>query len=77
MCRRLWWSIETGWHPTLDELRQKPVLALDVNCGRLAGWIISPDGIRPEQPITIPPDLAGYCVDTRDGHLRWAISTLI
>ena len=80
--RRRWyldasWKQESGWHPTLDDLRRLPILAVDVNDGHLAAWVVTPDGNPAGQPITVSLDLAGLSADARDGHLRAAISELI
>jgi IS605 OrfB family transposase len=71
------WTAAPGPAASLDDLRQHPVVAVDVNCGHLAATVIAPDGNIRGAPATIPLDLAGLPSATRDGHLRAAISTLI
>ena len=77
------WYLDASWKvppvPTasLDELRQYPAVAVDVNCGHLAAAVIAADGNILGAPATIPLDLAGLPAATRDGRLRAAISTLI
>ncbi len=77
------WYIDASWKttpapaPSLDELRQHPVAALDVNHGHLDAAVIAPDGNILGTPATIPLHLAGLPATTRDGHLRAAISRLI
>ena len=77
------WYIDASWKaapiPTapLDQLRQRPVLAVDLNHGHLAAWAVTPDGNPAGPPVTIPIDLAGLPAATRDGRLRAAISSLI
>ena len=77
------WYIDASWKATaapaasLDELRQHPVVAVDVNHGHLAVAVIAPDGNVLGVPATIGLDLAGLPSATRDGHLRGAISALI
>lgn len=77
------WYLDASWKtsarpvPALDELRQHPVMAVDLNAGHLATWAVSPCGNRVGQPKTIPLELAGLPVTTRDGRLRTAISQLI
>jgi hypothetical protein len=77
------WYIDASWKtaapcaPSLDELRARPVVAVDVNHGHLAATVIAPDGNVLGAPATIPLDLAGLPSATRDGHLRAAISALI
>ena len=77
------WYIDASWRttpapvPSLDELRARPVVAVDVNHGHLAAAVIAPDGNVLGAPATIPFGLAGLLSATRDGHLRAAISALI
>ncbi len=77
------WYIDASWTAapapaaSLDELRQHPVVAADVNHGHLTAAAIAPDGNILGTPVTIPLDLAGLPSATRDGHLRAAISALI
>jgi hypothetical protein len=77
------WYIDASWKAAplppapLDELRQHPVLAVDLNHGHLAAWVVTPDGNPAGPPVTIPIDLAGLPAATRDGRLRAAISSLI
>ncbi len=79
------WYLDASWtfqadnagRPTLDELRQHRVLAVDLNDGHLAAWVLCPDGNPAGQPITVPLDLAGLAATTRDGRLREAIATLL
>ena len=77
------WYIDASWKaapaPTasLDDLRQHPVVAVDVNHGHLAAAVVAPDGNILGAPATIGLDLAGLPSATRDGHLRAAISSLI
>jgi len=77
------WYLDASWKVApapavpLDELRQKPVVAVDVNCGHLAAAVIAGDGNILGTPATIALDLAGLPSATRDGHLRAAISSLI
>ncbi len=77
------WYIDASWKvplvpaASLDELRQHPAVAIDVNHGHLATAVIAPDGNVLGTPATIPLDLAGLSAATRDGHLRAAITSLI
>jgi IS605 OrfB family transposase len=77
------WYIDASWTAppapgaSLDELRQHPVVAIDVNHGHFAMAVIAPDGNVLGAPVTIGLDLAGLPSATRDGHLRAAISALI
>jgi hypothetical protein len=63
--------------PSLQDLRRAPVLAVDLNHGHLAGWVITPDGNPHGPPVTVPLQLAGLPATQRDGRLRAAISELI
>ena len=77
------WYIDASWKTApaaaaaLDELRQYPVVAVDVNAGHLAVAAVAPDGNVLGTPATIGLDLAGQPAATRDGRLRAAISTII
>jgi hypothetical protein len=77
------WYLDASWKaparpvPGLDDLRQSPVVAVDVNVGHLAVAVIAADGNIVGIPRTIPLDLAGLPAATRDGRLRAAITTLI
>ena len=59
------WYIDASWKtapapaPSLDELRQHPVVAVDVNHGHLAVAAVAPDGNVLGVPATIRLDLAG------------------
>jgi IS605 OrfB family transposase len=76
------WYIDASWRtppgpaPALEDLRQAPVLAVDLNHGHLAAWVVTPDGNPAGPPVTIPLILAGLPATTRDGRLRAAISEL-
>jgi hypothetical protein len=71
------WRIPPGPAPALADLRQAPVLAVDLNHGHLAAWAITPDGNPVGPPVAIPLVLAGLPASQRDGRLRDAISSLI
>ena len=53
------------------------MLAVDLNHGHLAVWVVTPDGNPAGPPATIPVVLAGLSASQRDGRLRGAISGLI
>ena len=44
------WYLDASWRaparpvPGISELRQAPVVAVDVNAGHLAAWTVTPDG---------------------------------
>jgi IS605 OrfB family transposase len=77
------WYLDASWtlsprdQASLRELRQYPVLAVDLNAGHLAAWVIDAAGNPAGPPQTIPLDLADLPAATRDGRLRAAISELI
>ena len=66
--RRGRWYIDASWKAapvpaaSLDDLRQRPVVAIDVNHGHLAAAVIAPDGNILGTPATIGLDLAGLPV---------------
>ena len=77
------WHIDASWTtvptpaPSLDDLREHPVVAVDVNAGHLAAAVIAADGNILGTPATLGLDLAGLSAATRDGRLRAAISGII
>ena len=77
------WYLDASWRmpqapaPSLEHLRQARVLAVDLNHGHLAAWIVTPDGNPQDPPVTVPLDLAGLPAAQRDGRLRAAVSELI
>jgi IS605 OrfB family transposase len=77
------WYLDASWRtptppaPSLGELRQAPVVAVDLNAGHLAVAVITPDGNTLGAPHTVALDLAGLPATARDGRLRAAISGLI
>jgi hypothetical protein len=75
------WYLDASWKtgpaPGLAELRAHPVVAVDVNAGHLAAWVITPDGNPAGSPVTVPLALAGLPATTRDGRVRAAVSELI
>jgi hypothetical protein len=77
------WYLDASWRTSpapaapLEELRQAPILAVDLNHGHLDAWIITPDGNPAGPPVTAPLELAGLPAAQRDGRLRAAITTLI
>jgi hypothetical protein len=77
------WYLDASWKTAqapavpLEELRERPVLAVDLNHGHLAAWVVTPDGNAQGGPMTVPLMLAGLPRSQRDGRVRGAISTLI
>jgi len=71
------WKTVPGPVPSLEELRCRPVVAVDVNVSHLAVAVVAADGNVLGSPVTVPLDLAGLPAATRDGRLRDAISGLI
>ena len=71
------WKIASASVVSLDELRRHPMVAVDMNAGHLAAWVITPDGNPVGPPVTIALELAGLPATARDGRVRAAISGLI
>ncbi len=77
------WYLDASWRtparpaPVLVDLRRYPVLAVDLNHGHLAAWVVRPDGNPVGLPVTVPLRLAGLPASQRDGRLRAAITALI
>jgi transposase len=80
--RRRWyldasWALPRTSIPGLAELATSRIVAVDLNAGHLACWVVDPAGNPVGQPHTIPLALDGLGTATRDGRLRAAISQLI
>jgi hypothetical protein len=77
------WYLDASWRlparpvPSPADLRARPVLAVDLNCGHLAAWVITPDGNPAGPPVTIPLDLDHLPASRRDGRLRAAVTAVI
>lgn len=76
------WYLDASWtftprtSPTLETLTSHKVLAVDLNDGLLAAWIVSPDGNPTGRQHTITTTMDGPSSE-RDGHLRAAITELV
>jgi len=76
------WYLDASWQavpappPSLPDLRAAPVLAVDLNHGHLAAWVVTQDGNPAGPPVTIPLVLSGLPATVRDGRLRAAIGSL-
>jgi hypothetical protein len=76
------WYLDASWKTDpvpdvpLQELRQSPVLAVDLNHGFLAAWVITPDGNPAGEPLTVPLQVSGLPAAQRDGRVRAAVSAL-
>jgi hypothetical protein len=70
------WRTDPGEPPAVDWLRERPVLAVDLNHDHLAAWVVLPDGNPAGAPVGVPLMMAGLPASHRDGLLRDAISTL-
>jgi hypothetical protein len=77
------WYLDASWKtpdrgtPRLDELRQRTVLAVDVNADHLAAVVVDPSGNPVAAPMTVPLRLTGLPAPTRDGRVRAAVSALL
>jgi hypothetical protein len=73
------WSVPKPEHvPTATQLAGSgKVLAVDLNEGHLAAWVVDSSGNPVGKPLTIPLVLDGLPATTRDARVRDAISTLI
>jgi IS605 OrfB family transposase len=77
------WYLDASWRlpprpmPALEVLRQHPAVAVDLNAGHLAGWVLNPAGNPLGPPHTIGLDLDGQPAGTRDGRLRAAVATVV
>jgi IS605 OrfB family transposase len=77
------WYLDASWMTVpqppvqLQQLRQRPVVAVDLNAGQLAVVVLDRSGNPVGAPRTVPLDLAGQAASVRDGRLRSAISELL
>jgi hypothetical protein len=77
------WYLDASWRlparpvPSLDELRRHRSLGVDLNADHLAAWVLDPAGNPLGEPVTVPLDLEGQPVSTRDGRLRAAVAELL
>ena len=77
------WYLDASWKipkpetPTLDQLREGRVLAVDLNAGHVAAMVVDGSGNPVGRPLTIPLALNGLPATTRDGHLRVVVSLLV
>ena len=77
------WYLDASWKvpvPTprsVEDLRNGPVLAVDVNAGWLAAMVVDASGNPVGGPLTIALQVSGLPATTGDGHLRQAISQLL
>lgn len=81
--KRRRWYIDASWTVTpaaigeLDELRDGPILGVDLNADHLATCVLDSSGNPVGPPVTIRVDTAGLCATRRDGRVRAAITTLL
>jgi len=77
------WYLDASWKlpqppaPRLGRLRQRWVLAADLNAGHLAAQVVDPSGNPAGKPHTIEFELAGLPAITRDARVREAVSRLL
>lgn len=77
------WYLDASWKlpitspPSLEDLRDQPALAIDVNAGWLAAMVVDASGNPIGGPVTMPLEVCSLPTTTRDGHLRQAISQLL
>jgi IS605 OrfB family transposase len=77
------WYLDASWRipaqplPSLEQLRQHPSIAIDLNADHLAVWALDPAGNPLGAPHSILLKLDGLLASTRDGHLRAAVAEVI
>jgi IS605 OrfB family transposase len=77
------WYLDASWRTVpeppveLEQLRHRPVVAVDLNAGHLAAAVLDRSGNPLGAPCTVPLELAGQAASVRDGRLRSAISELL
>jgi hypothetical protein len=77
------WYLDASWQlprtrpPSLQALRSRSVLGVDLNADHLECWVLDPCGNPTGPAHTIVLNLAGVPADTRDGRLRAAITAVV
>jgi hypothetical protein len=77
------WYLHASWtRPQVQALTvraatSRGVVAVDLNVGHLACWVVDRHGNLVGEPITIPLELDGMPASTRDGRVRAAISQIL
>lgn len=78
------WYLDASWKqevltaaPSIDELRNGPVLGVDLNADHLAACVLDGSGNPVGEPVTIPVATAGLAASRRDGRVRAAITALL
>ena len=77
------WYLDASWAITaappaeLDQLRQGPVLGVDLNADHLAACVLDASGNPVAQPVTIGVEVHGLRASRRDGRVRAAITALL
>ena len=62
--------------PSLHQLRQLPVLAVDLNADHVAGWVVDPSGNPVGDPITVTYTSNGTA-GQNSASLRYALKQLV
>ena len=77
------WYLDASWtyspqaHPTVDEATACGVVAVDLNSGHLACWVVDRNGNPSGSPRSISFGSASPCSSTLDGRIRSAVSEII
>ena len=71
------WKTSHGVAPRLEEVRDGPVLGVDLNADHLACCVLDASGNPVGEPVTIAVETAGLRASRRDGRVRAAISMLL
>jgi hypothetical protein len=67
------WTRPQGRSLTVQAATARGVVAVDLNVGHLACWVVDRHGNPVGKPNTIPLELDGTPAPTRDGRVRAAI----
>jgi hypothetical protein len=78
------WYLDASWQQeviaashSIDELRTRPVLGVDLSADHLACCVLDRSGNPRGAPVSIPLETAGLLASRRDGRVRAAITALI
>ncbi|WP_131590594.1 hypothetical protein [Mycolicibacterium setense] len=77
------WYLDASWKtapetvPGIDQLRDGPVLGVDLNAAHLACCVLDASGNPIGEPVTVAVQTSGLRASRRDGRIRMAITALL
>ncbi|WP_162627813.1 hypothetical protein [Mycolicibacterium setense] len=77
------WYLDASWRTApetvsgIDQLRDGPVLGVDLNAAHLACCVLDASGNPIGEPVTVAVQTSGLRASRRDGRIRMAITALL